>query len=193
MHTQSALAGVAAQAAFHALPGDDQLDATFALLQEFGTVLQVDVPDLLNRSDNRPQTFNSYLAGLANITERSSRRAEEVEVALDTLQDTQRTQRRAVSDLERAIRNAITAKDYATAGELQSQLGAAQKMLTETESDIAQQEIVQNSLEDLLDIAAEQKLVLEENREVIIAGLRVINLPGADSLGILENAANRRR
>ncbi len=193
VETQSALQGVTAQAAYHAQPGDQQLEDTFGLLQEFGTVLQVDIPDLLNRSDNRTDTLNQYLIGLTNITERSTRRAEEMRQALDALQDTERTQRRTASDLDRAIRNALSDKDYVTAGEKQPELAKAQGVLAETESTIAQQEVIIESFEELLDVAERQKNVLEQNREVIIAGLTVVDLPGAESLGILENANSRRR
>ena len=190
---QSALQGVQAQAAYHAEPGEEQLEDTFALLQEFGAVLQVDVPDLLNRSDNRTETFNRYLEGLSNITERSTRRADELRENLDTLEEEERVQRRAASDLDRAIRNAIADQDYVTAGEMQPELAKAQGVLAETESKVAQQEVVVESFDDLLEVAERQKTVLEENREVILAGLRVVDLPGAESLGILENATTRRR
>ena len=191
--TQSALQGVRAQASYHAEPDEQQLEDTFGLLQEFGTVLQVDIPDLLNRSDNRTQTLNQYLIGLTNITERSMRRAEEVRQNLDELQVTERAQRRAAADLDRTIRNALSDKDYVTAGENQPALAKAQGELAETESMIAQQEVVVESFEELLEVADRQKTVLEENREVIIAGLTVVDLPGAESLGILENANSRRR
>lgn len=189
---QGAVRAVIAQAMFHATPSEEQLENTFQLLQEYGAVLQVDAQDLLNRSDDRPSTLNEYLTALKNITERSRRRMEELEQIVDSLEETERTQRGETAQFDRAIRESLRAQDYVAAGERQPLLAEAQAKLAETQSTLEQQQDIIHAFEELLEVADRRIVLIEENREVIIAGLRVVDLPGAESIGILEQATRRR-
>ncbi len=174
-------------------PSQDVIDTNFALLQEFDTVLQVDIADLLNRSQDRAETLDAYLEGLTNITERARQRMFDMDQYLETLQKTQKDQRSSVSTIDRAARDALKNQDYVLAGEKQQELGKVQADLGKTEADLKQQKQVRSSYDDLLELADRRIKAIEENREVLIAGLKVNNVPGADALGILEGGTTTRR
>jgi len=105
-------------------------DSTFALLQEFGNVLQVDVADLLNRSNDRPATLTAYTDGLSNITERSKLMREELQSRIDTLRTQERDARGVATQVQKRITDAYRKEDYATAGSLQEELSASQLQVT---------------------------------------------------------------
>jgi hypothetical protein len=189
----SAVQGVMAESIFHAKPSEDQLNNMYALLEEFATVLSIDIPDLLNRSDDRANTLNEYREGLGNITLRSEQKAKETEQLIDNLQDERSAQSRVAGDVERSQRDAIEQQDFVTAGELQKQLAEEQAKLTKIESDLDLQESLSNTFEDLLEIAHERIDAIDSNREVLIAGLKVIEVPGVEDLGVLDTGQERSR
>ncbi len=182
--------GVMAQMQLHAKPTQDQINATFDLLQEFGTVLQVDIADLLNRSDNRLDTLNQYVEGLANITARSQRKADEVKAQVDTLKTEEQTKQKTVSQINSTLQKALQTKDYATAGEQQQLLGQAETDLAQTDTQLKQQNQILTAFLELLKVAAERSIAIDQNRAILIAGLKVVNVPGAQGLGVLEQQQN---
>ncbi len=188
----SARTGVMAQAQYHAKPAGD-LDDTFALLTEFGTILGVDVADLLNRSADRTETMNNYLEGLQNITERAKLRWEELGTDLKELQAEQREARTAANALDREVRNALQTEDYATAGEKQPELAEAESKVAELDSNVRQLQDVIRTYDKLIEVADKRILAITENREILIAGQKVINVPGTESLGVLEEERIRSR
>ncbi len=189
----SAIQGVLAQAQFHAKPGTDQLQNTFDLLTEFGTVLSVDIADVLNRSQDRSTTMNEYIAGLQNITERCTQKLAELEQELTDLQTQQRTARQTAGDLDREVKKALQDEDYAAAGEKQPDLAAAQSKVAEIDSNVKQEQAIIQAYKSLLAVSDKRTKAITENREILIAGLKVIDVPGADALGILEQQNLRSR
>lgn len=186
LQATAAMQAVIAQAKLHAKPSEEVQDNTIALLQEFGTILQVDVPDLLNRSDDRRETLDNYQEALINITERSKLRIQQLDGFVEQLRLEQREQRQTVSQLDRQVRDALREQDYTTAGEVQPILGEAQATLAKTDNELKQQQKLHSTFEDLLEVAEDRILAIEENRQVILSGLTVVDIPGAEDLGILE-------
>ncbi len=189
----SAPAGVVAQVKYHAKPSEEDTNTAYSLLEEFGIVLQVDIPDVLNRSDNRAETLNSYFTGLQNITERSRRRATVIQASIESLQLERKTRQRTVTDLDRVIRAALKDQDYSTAGSKQAELAQAQSQLTDTESQLDQQQTLLDSFENLLDVADRRLEAIDKNREILIAGLKAVDVPGAEDLGVIQQEAQKRR
>ncbi len=182
----AAAAGVLAQVTFHGTPSPGTMDDTYSLLQEFGTVLQVDVNDILNRSDNRAQTLDEYLTGLHNITVRARQRSSDLSEYVQTLQAQDRAGRQAVSDLQTSVQKALQAKDYATLATLQQDMTTEQTKLAQIESNLKSQTVIQNAFKTLLQVSQQRTDAITQNREVLVAGLKVVNVPGIQDLGILE-------
>jgi len=45
----------------------------------------------------------------------------------------------------------------------------------------------------LLDVGGKRRLAIEANREVLLAGLQVVDMPGIDDLNIINEAKRRNR
>lgn len=185
--------GIDVQLMLHAPISGENIDNLYVLLEELGAVLHVDITDLMNRSDDRANTLDAYATGLSNITERSKRRAEDVNGQISTLKARQREEKKVTSDLDKEIRNAVKAKDYATAQDRQGDLTEARNALTGTESSLKEMENIRKIFEELIEIADKRIAAIGQNREVLIAGLRVIDMPGVEDLGVLEQKTGSRR
>jgi len=189
---QTAMAGIDAASSLVKPLDPDALDEAYLLLQEFGGVLQEDVPDLLNRSIDRPSALNEYVTGLSNITLRAQQKANELDAAIDDKNRERQVQQRALSDIDRRVRDASRLQDYATVGTLQRNRSEAQAELDGTNSDIKRLRDIFGIYEDLLDIAVERSAAIDANREILIAGLQVIDIPGIEDLDILLDSKSRR-
>ncbi|MFA6038869.1 MAG: hypothetical protein WCV62_05030 [Candidatus Peribacteraceae bacterium] len=182
-------AGLVLVAGFNPLESQD----TFALLQEFGNILQVDIPDLLNRSTDRTTTLNAYVESLENITARCLRMREDLQQREDVLRVKEREARTAVSTLQKNIDRAFRDQDYSAAGALRQELSTAKLEQTKVGGENEEVRDLGRTYEELLEIADERLQAIGENREILISGLKVVEVPGVESLGILEEAQNRRR
>jgi hypothetical protein len=189
----AARTGIEAQIALSKKVNPATTDVTYQLLEEFGAILQVDIPDTLNRSDDRPTVLNEYLNGLKNITARSQKKAQDLKTTDDELRDTLREKRSAVNTMERDIRKATDAGDYQTAGSKRQDLSKAQLELAQLESEEEQTRDLLSVFTDLLEVSAERIAAIESNREVLLAGLKVVDVPGIEDLDILLEEKTRRR
>lgn len=189
----AAMQGVEAQLALHELPNEENIDTLYSLLQEFGAVLHVDIQDLLNRSPNRAETLDAYAIGLRNITERSNRRAVELEEGIDSAKKEQQEQRKIVSQVEKALKEAVAAKDFTSAQDHQEDVNVARAELARRESLVKELTTLHGLFEDLLEVAQKRIAAIDGNREVLIAGLKVVDVPGVEDLGVLEGRVNRYR
>lgn len=187
----TAMRGVDVGSMIVAGQGQATTDETFQLLQEFGAVLQVDIMDLLNRSPNRATTLQQYIDSLKGVGTIAQRKHTELEAKLEELELERREQRTIVKDMEREIRNALNNEDYGTAGSKQQALTEAQGTLAEVETTENLTSDIRKRYENLLKIAAERLKALESNREVLIAGVKVIDVPGVEDIGVIEEEIRR--
>lgn len=183
--TRSALAGIqAAQSLIQPL-NPDNLDDAYLLLQEFGSVLQVDVPEMLNAQTDRAGALNEYVTGLRNITIRAQLKEQEIANAIDAREETRRTQQKTLSAIRSQIQKALRDEDYASAGALQPQANTAQVALEKTQSEIDRLNDVGDLYDRLLDIATERYAAIEQNRAPLISGVQVVQVPGVEDLDVL--------
>lgn len=177
------------QAALMLLGSDQQsTDASFALLQQLGSVMQVEVPDLLNRASDRQQTLDAYTLNLEQLVDRCKKEQVALEQQGKTLQATRSEQRSKVNTIQRDLNTALRAQDYTTASSKQQEIVTAQGDLAKTESQIKQINSTINIFDDLTKIGDERVSAIKANREVLIAGLQVVSVPGIDDLGVLKNS-----
>lgn len=189
---RGAIAGIQAQMQ---ILFDDEFeeDESFALLEDLGSLLQVDVMDMLNRSTNRPAAFDIYMDNLVDLGTRGEGHLERLEQQLDEVQDARRLQRREAARIQRALNESIRGQDYASASGLQRQVIEAETELSRIESEEDERRNVIRLFEKLLKIADERLVAMRQNRALLIAGLRVVEVPGIEDLGILEEGMRRRR
>lgn len=190
---QGALKGI--ESHLRLIAGQTELatNETFALLQEFGSVLQVEIVDMLNRSSDRAEALNRYIQTLNNVAVLVERKATELETQVDQLKDQKKEEKKVESDLEKQLKTALKEDDYSIAGSLQQRLTAAKGELAKTEARLDQTEDILDRYEDLLKVAQERLDAMQNNREILIAGLKVIEVPGIEDLRILEPGSRRKR
>jgi len=153
--------------------------------------LQVNVPDLMNRSSDRAKALDEYLATLVGAAQRSQDMLLSLEEELDQVGEDRRDKRDALNDIQSRINSALREEDYATAGANQEALALAREESSQLEN---QERQIRNTIdlyEELLEVAEERVLAIQQNREVLIAGLKVVEVPGIEPLGILEEQRRR--
>ncbi len=181
---QSALSGITAQSAFAA--EETSSDADYALLQAFADALNVELVSMLNQSVNREEALNKYVDALHNVAERAQTRYDGIVEQIKSLREVQRDQQREVSAAKTALNKAIKDEDFSQAGSIQETLDEKQTILSETQSQVTQMQSIERTFKKLLDIYEKRAIAIESNREALIAGITVINVPGAEELKIIE-------
>jgi len=161
-------------------------DENFAILREIGDVLQVDIVDLLNRSNNRIQTIDDYTQSLRNTGILTERKINELTATYENLTIKRKEERTISRDLERSLRTALKNQDYSEASAYEEDLAKANANLAETETKEKQAKDMIDRMEGLYEITGDRLQAIENNREILIAGLRVINVPGIADFNILE-------
>ena len=193
INVQAAALGIQAQKKLltgQSLPASSE---TFILLQELGTALQVDIVDMLNRAGNRGEALDAYIDSLKGIGSLSVRKQKELEQLQATFKTQKRDEQAALRTLESDLRKVLRNEDYGRASSLQEQTAVAGAALAQTEVKLDQTDDILDRYEELLEIAEERLIAIENNREIIIAGLRVFEVPGIEDLGILDEGKPFRR
>ncbi len=168
-------------------------DESYALLEELGLALQVNLTDQLNRALDRHMALDAYREGLIDVATRSQEHLGELETRKDDSETKVREIRKQSSIIQRALSDALREKDYATAGSRQAELSEVQGELAIATSNDKEIGNIIRLFEDSLDIAAERLAAIDANREALIAGVSVTDIPGADDLGVLLDAPRRTR
>lgn len=189
---ESALMGVGAQIQIVMSQNTIQ-DPDFELLQAFADALQVDVADLLNRSVDRQVALDTYREALNNVAARSNDRFKELSSVLEELKVELRTLSNERSDAERSLREALREKDYSSAGEKQKAVNDAQAAYAEVDLKRNQIDDLVNTMEELLQLYGVKIVAIDANREVLISGAKVVDVPGIEDLEIIERVRSNSR
>lgn len=189
---KGALMGVQADTAFAKDTEEDQ-NEDYRLLQAFSDALQVNIADLLNKSPDRDESLKRYTEALVNVSERAKSRVAELETTLKSYKEEERAMRSDLSKLRRQASSAMKDNNF-------SEAGAAQKMITEKEQELSAKESeinttddIHDHLQDLLDIYGERIVAIELNREALLSGIKVIDVPGAKEIDVLEQKRLKNR
>lgn len=178
------------------LYGDDEgfRDESYALLEELGLVLQVDLIDHLNRSLERQMALDTYRDSLIEIATRAQEHLTDVlESRDDQATEEVRELRNRTTQIQRNLNAALREKDYASAGSHQASLSVVQGELAIATSDQKEIRNIINLFEDSLDDAAIRLQAIDANRDALIAGVTVTDVSGAEDLGVLQDAPRRTR
>ena len=181
----TALKGVDAQ--LKLLDSDTSVtkDETFVLLEEYGSILQVDIIDTINRSTKRGTALDRYIKSLATLNERMKKKEEELNERLDSIKKDRREDRKKVRGIEREIRKSEKEGDYVSLGSHQTSLTKAQAKLAETETREKEIKRTLDVYESLLRVGEKRLGAISKNRQILIAGVHVIDVPGVEDLGLI--------
>lgn len=189
----SAMNGITAQEKLIAGQNVPTTSETFNLLTELATIMQVQIPDMLNRSTDRVSALNDYIRSLEASGQVAEQKYNELQIRLEQLEGRRREERDIASTIERDINTAFRDEDYSTAASKQESLVQAQTALAQTDVEVEQTQDLIRRFKDMLEIADERLEAIVKNREILIAGLRVTELPGIEGLELLEEGRSTRR
>jgi len=161
-------------------------DPDFDLLQAFADALEVDVVDLLNRSVDRQASLDAYSDALTNVATKAADRFKELNSVLTELKQAAKDQNKEMTAFQRNLKKALDSKDFQNAGELQKKAFEAQEAYSQTS--LKQKEVQQllDTMDKLLELYGQKILAIQQNREILISGNRVVDVPGIDDLKIIQ-------
>ncbi len=125
-------------------------------LEQLGTTLQVDIADMLNRSDNRAKALDDYLIFLDRSSTEATAVRDNLAQQKKDVEANLSKKRSEASTLKRDVDKAVSSKDFATAGGKQELLNAAQGKVTELDSKRQQLIATISLIDKLLGIAKER-------------------------------------
>jgi hypothetical protein len=185
MHVQGAVNGVTTGLGI-LVDNAQESEESFALLEELGTVLQVTIPDMLNRSTDRQKTLDTYLDTLTTVYDRSQSEVTALKQTQTTLLAKQHDTRTVVTQIQHDLNLALQKQDYASASTKQSEIIDAKAEQSKAETEVSQLNSTMTLYTNLNKIAAKRLQAIQVNREPLIAGLTVVDVPGIEDLDVLK-------
>lgn len=189
---QSARSGVEAQMAV-LFGSPDQSDEALEILSGLGSALEVNLPDLLNRSTDRTKTLNEYINALQKLLILSTNQQKALVDKGSALARTHTEQRKVSATLQHELNQALLQKNYSAASEKQSEQTKAEADLAVT---VGKQRENRNRIDmfkNLINIGTQRLSAIQQNRSALIAGVNVIDVPGIEQIGILNTTRSRSR
>lgn len=184
MIAQSAVDGVLIH--LKRFPKTTQDDQSLTAIETLGTLLRRNIADMLNQSTDRRKTLNTYMDRLQKAILKATIQSVRTKEEVDRYTDEYRLHKSRTRDLSGGLKRALRDLDYALASQKQQELGEARALLAGTQAQMEKAEGILEIYEELIPLAQERLTAIGQNREVIVAGLRVIEVPGIEDLGIFD-------
>lgn len=192
LRSHTALDGISAQQKIIAGQVNNMSDEVYALLSSLGDLLQTNISDILDRSPDRSASLDSYVDSLRATAVAADRKKNELIALLDQQENSERDQRRTSRELDSTIRDALRNEDFHSAAALQEEAAQAKTALADIETKKDQTETILKSYKDLLEIATDRLNAIQKNRDALVAGVKVTDVPGIEDLNILEKVRRSR-
>lgn len=156
------------------------------LIDDILSLLKTNIQELLNRSTNRVNSLDSYLASMELHLQEAKIRQRALESDEEDLSDDQRRIRRIVRDLQNELDEAISLGEGRSATILTEELVERQTALGKTETDLIVTERLLKSFEEIIRPLENRLNAAKLNREALVKGVRVFDTRGVEDLGIIE-------
>ena len=193
LETESASRAEGSQAGVESLrdiegtsPEEDYEEKSYEILRSLGTVIQTDLIEVLNRSTDRTAALNTYLESLIAVDQHGSDQLTKLQSDMETIDDERKTVRKERSAAKREVKNLLKNSDYEAASQQQKKLADIELNLAKIEAERDRIKELKKQYEDFLEISGDRIAAIENNREILISGLRVVNLPGIKDLKLIE-------
>ena len=185
---QSAINGIEAELKLLAGQVKPTTSETFSLLTELGSLLQINVPEMLNRSTNRAESINSYSESLNSTGKIAEQKLSELESREEILKKELRVKKDIAKEIERGINSAFKDENYSHAASEQEKLQEAESEVAKTKIEYDQVTDLVRRYEDMLEIASDRLRAISKNREILISGLKITEVPGIENLEIMNDS-----
>lgn len=168
-----------------------QQEETTKIIQELGSALEVNMQDLLNRSPEREKTLNSYTSAVRQLLVSARSQKEALTTQRDDLNDVRREKRKISGDIQHTLNQSLREKNYALAGTKQQELTEAEKELAEIDVRLKNFQSLIDILEDLQEVGERRLIAIDRNRQALIAGVEVVEVPGIEEIGVFNSERRR--
>lgn len=155
-------------------------------MTDYSILLQVDVPDMLNRSEDRDAALDTYTDSLQNYTELLEQKQLEIRTSEEELEEKRSIDKKAVQSLESEIRRSFKNEEFQDAASKQEALAELEGILAKTEIQLKQTADMYDRFTELLKIGNRRLEAIEANRRIILSGLKVIEVPGIEDFELIE-------
>ncbi|MBI3335987.1 hypothetical protein HYZ98_00270 [Candidatus Peregrinibacteria bacterium] len=162
-----------------------------ASLEQLGIAIQINIPDLLNRSSSRADTLNTYIDHMEQTLSEALIQKNLLETLLDETGKNFSSMRKKLGEEQKRQNKAMKDDQFAEASIIQEHLLLLQRELADIESKKNEADNMNDLLSKMIEISQKRLLALRENREILIAGLSVKELPGMDDLEIFKTTKRR--
>ena len=163
------------------------------LLRALLTLLDTDLQQLLNTANNREDALDTYVESLETHTQRA-------EIRLRTLQDDQEQDEDDSSRFERRIReirgemeDSINEGNTQRVSLLTDELIQKQRLLSEASAHLMIEEHFVEAYEDVLEPIKNRLRAINVNRDALLKGVTVTDIPGVEDLKLIEYEDGRIR
>lgn len=191
----AAIAGVMAGGMFSKMedaaipsPNDDEggTSADTTLLRTLVELLNIDVQTLLNRATDRETKLDEYIASLESNMQQGQIRFRSMQDALTKSEDDKSRHERRVREIQNEMEDAINAGNASQVELLTQELIRKQGALGEAEAGIIVNENLSKAFEDVLQSLKERLQAIQANRNALLLGVTVVDIPGVDDLKIIK-------
>lgn len=123
---------------------------------------------------------------MTNVAERANERFKELSSVQEELADLLRSQKKEKTTAEKDVKQALKVKDFTQAQELQKTLLEKESAYADTTLKKSQVDDIVSMLDQLLNLYGQKILAIQKNREALIVGVKVVDVPGIDDLQLIE-------
>ena len=165
---------------------DNKVKEDTELLETLIKLLATDVQNLLNRSPNREVALENYIKTIESHVQKGHIRLLSLRNREEDLRDDTKRLERSSKDIRDELDSAINEGRASSVSALTNQLVARQTELAEARADLSVTSRILEALEEIIEPLGERIDAIKLNREPLIKGVHVIDIPGVDDLKIIE-------
>lgn len=158
----------------------------YAFMNAYQELLALNVHDVLNRAADRADALDRYIRTLKNFETSITEQITQHEARQEEFDTTLKLLNAERSSRTKEAQAALKENDFTAAGTAQTAIRKLEQVIAETEVLSKENKNTLALLKKLQKAGTEKRTAVEDNREILIAGLRVKESPGTDSIGIVD-------
>lgn len=166
--------------------GDTGTEAHTELLNTLVKLLGTDIQILLNSASDREDALDLYVESIESHAQHGHILLRAMRDDVEEHGDDKKRYERRVRDIRNEIEDAISEGDTNRVSILTDELIQKQQALAEADSSLIVKEHLSEAYEDVLTPIDDRLKAINANRQALIKGVKVIDMPGVEELEIIE-------
>jgi len=168
------------------IPTDSDAGEDTELIHALVKLLGMDIQEVLNNAQDRGDGLDAYANALESSAQRGHIRLRALQDAVEENEDDSSRFERRVRELRDEIEDAITDGNTSRVTLLTDELIQKQTMLAKADSDLIVGEYLVQAYEDVLEPIGNRLKAIRANRDALMKGVKIIDMPGVEDLKIIE-------